>query len=397
MKRKLASCNLVSDISSQPGAGGQSSSASAASGESPGRLLVAERESRELTLDEVADALNLSPQTVEWLETDNYAALPAAAFTQGYIRNYAKYIGLNPDTVVAAYQSKAGKPDVAWESPRGNTGITELVQRHPGLLISLVVAAVVLLIIIILFVVWPDDEGVVVDVPEIGLEVAPNRVSDEASVVVDEQIDEQIDERPSATPVAEASDALVPGAERASTLQDSVSTVPAFSATQESSRSTPRYDDPGSAIDRDAIDPNDPLAHLPVAKTYPAVSNRSEPSVEIAPDEPVRRADETAAARSTPPVRNNSGQTVSRRLTTQGSDLVRLEVAEDCWISIKNTAGKELYSALGREGQTYNLTGQGPFQVLLGYAPGAVLYFDGRQIQLEPYTRNNIARLVIGQ
>jgi len=366
----------VSDVPSQPGAppgaNGESTSGStqpAANGQSPGQLLVAGRRSRELALDEVADALNLSPQTVEWLETDNFEALPAAAFTQGYIRNYAKYIGLNPDTVVAAYQNKAGKPGVAWESPRGNAGIAELVQRHPGMLISLVVAAVVLLIMIILFVVWPEDEGEVVDAPEIGLEVAPNPARTER-------------------PVEEASATVVPAAETA---------TPRPSAIQESSRPTTRFDDPGSAIDRDAIDPNDPLAHLPVAKTYPATSNSSEARAEPVPDEPVQPARDTAAVESTPRSGANSGQTISRRLTTQGSDLVRLEVAEDCWISIKNKAGTELYSALGREGQTYNLTGEGPFQLLLGYAPGAVLYFDGRQVQLEPHTRNNVARLVIGQ
>ena len=62
--------------------------------QSSGALLAAGRQAKELTLDEVGDALNLSPQTVTWLETDDFDALPAPAFTQGYIRNYAKYVDI---------------------------------------------------------------------------------------------------------------------------------------------------------------------------------------------------------------------------------------------------------------------------------------------------------------
>ena len=95
--------------------------------------------------------------------------------------------------------------------------------------------------------------------------------------------------------------------------------------------------------------------------------------------------------------RDPTGKTINRRLTAAGNNVIRVEVVEDCWIAIKNVDDKELYSTLAREGQTLNLTGQGPFQVLLGYAPGASLYLDDRQILLDPYTRNNVAKLVIGQ
>ena len=404
----------MSDTTHNSGADSASLASSAAGQESPGKMLAAGRSTRELTLDEVADALNLSPQTVEWLETDNFGALPAAAFTQGYIRNYAKYVGLDADVVVSAYQNKAGKPDVAWESPRNSAGIAELVQRHPGLLITVVVAAVVLLILIVLLVVWPVDEGDIEAAPEIGLEVAPNRVTDDrdeknkrdkaASADITGLSDTVQKERP------QGSGAVAPSATDAN-RRSSISTATPGSSVTDSGRpgsTTSRFDDPGATIDRNAIDPNDPLAHLPVAKTYPVPASAARPVAEASTSDTSSRSSRSSsepaetASTQTPAARSSraaagSSRTISRRLTPTGSNLVRLEVAEDCWISIKNKAGKELYSALGREGQTYNLTGQGPFSVLLGYAPGASLYLDDRQIQLEPYTRNNVARLVIGQ
>ena len=110
-----------------------------------------------------------------------------------------------------------------------------------------------------------------------------------------------------------------------------------------------------------------------------------------------QQADPSATSAPVTPSRDPTGKTINRRLTSAGNNVIRVEVEEDCWIAIKNVDDKELFSTLAREGQTLNLTGQGPFQVLLGYAPGASLYLDDRQILLDPYTRNNVAKLVIGQ
>lgn len=377
----------MSDSSSDTGAEAEGrveetrAAANSAAHSSPGQLLAAGRRARELTVDEVGDALNLAPQTVNWLEDDDYAQLPAPAFTQGYIRNYAKHVGLDADAVVNAYQSKAGKPDVAWDSPRTSVGVAELVHRHPGMLISVVVAGVVLLIVVILAVVWPEDsteDGAAAD-PDAALTTLTTNGNAEDSADV--------------TSTRRARPAVA-GAQGNSTndSQPGSSLVVPGSESSEVTGSAPRFDDPTARIDRDAIDPNDPLAHLPVARTYPVGESPGGSASESGPlstDAVENSARESDAG--TYPL------TVSRRLTPQGSDAVRLEVVEDCWISIKNVAGEELYAILGRPGQTINLAGEGPFRVLLGYAPGASLYLNDRQILLEPYTRNSVASLVIGQ
>jgi len=41
--------------------------------------------------------------------------------------------------------------------------------------------------------------------------------------------------------------------------------------------------------------------------------------------------------------------------------------------------------------------GQAPFRVLLGYAPGVQMSFNGETVVLAPHTRNNVATLVLGQ
>ena len=62
-----------------------------------------EREIRGISLKEIADATKISKRYLEAIERDNYVALPAPVFTRGFVREYARYLGLNPDEAVDRY------------------------------------------------------------------------------------------------------------------------------------------------------------------------------------------------------------------------------------------------------------------------------------------------------
>ncbi len=86
-----------------------------------------------------------------------------------------------------------------------------------------------------------------------------------------------------------------------------------------------------------------------------------------------------------------------RQLTPGGDDRLELMFSEECWLEIRDLDDRLLYGNLGRPGEPLEFTGQGPFRLLLGYAPGATLMFNGEPVVLGPHTRNNVANLVIGQ
>ena len=69
--------------------------------ETAGRILASARKGWELSVEEVADNLNLSANTIRALEQDDYASLPGTTFVKGYIRSYANLLRLNPDEVLA--------------------------------------------------------------------------------------------------------------------------------------------------------------------------------------------------------------------------------------------------------------------------------------------------------
>ena len=59
-----------------------------------GERLSAAREERMLTAETVADELKLDVSIVKALEQDDKTALPAAIYVQGYLRRYARLMGL---------------------------------------------------------------------------------------------------------------------------------------------------------------------------------------------------------------------------------------------------------------------------------------------------------------
>ena len=68
-----------------------------------GRWLRRQREVRKIALREVAETTNISIRYLEALEDDRFEALPAPVFAKGFLREYARYVGLDPDEVVNNY------------------------------------------------------------------------------------------------------------------------------------------------------------------------------------------------------------------------------------------------------------------------------------------------------
>jgi cytoskeleton protein RodZ len=62
-----------------------------------------EREIRGISLNEIADATKISKRFLESIERNDFATLPAPVFTRGFVREYARYLGLNAEEMVDRY------------------------------------------------------------------------------------------------------------------------------------------------------------------------------------------------------------------------------------------------------------------------------------------------------
>jgi cytoskeleton protein RodZ len=75
-----------------------------------GQVLAGERERQGLSRAEVAQRLHMSAWQIDALEAGDYARLPQGTFLRGFVRNYAKALGLDPEEVLT---------NLAQAAPRG--------------------------------------------------------------------------------------------------------------------------------------------------------------------------------------------------------------------------------------------------------------------------------------
>jgi cytoskeleton protein RodZ len=68
----------------------------------PGAVLAAERERLGLSRTDIAQRLHMSVLQVEALEAGDYARLPRGMFLRGFVRNYARTLGLDAEAIVNA-------------------------------------------------------------------------------------------------------------------------------------------------------------------------------------------------------------------------------------------------------------------------------------------------------
>jgi cytoskeleton protein RodZ len=66
-----------------------------------GQILRSARDMQALTLDEVATRLRLMRRQVEAMEADDFESLGQTVFARGFVRNYARLLGLAPDVLLA--------------------------------------------------------------------------------------------------------------------------------------------------------------------------------------------------------------------------------------------------------------------------------------------------------
>jgi cytoskeleton protein RodZ len=260
-----------------------------------GATLKQHRDAKKLTIQEVAARMRLDPRVIESLESDDFAALPAALYVRGYLRGYAKVLSLDPEALIATYDG--GSSD---EPPRIVPELRHPTQRTSNDRPVKAVTYLLTLTLVLLVAAWWQSSFIVTEREEAPLvEPPPPGLSYPITVVRHPE-------------------------------------GPFFRAPVEA----PAADEP-----------------VPPAAPDPAV-----PGVTTVPG---------------------------------GPDRLRVTFSADSWIEVFDAAGNELHTGLARAGEIVDVGGQAPFNVLLGYAPGTTLEFNGRAFDPSRYSRSGVARFTL--
>jgi transcriptional regulator with XRE-family HTH domain len=101
--------------------------------ESFGKYLKRERESKRISLREVAKNTRVREHLLKAIEEDRYEALPPSTYIKGFLLAYAKYIGLDPNDVLLRYESTLRGGSVSrTEVPPEKEGLWSV--KHFGML-----------------------------------------------------------------------------------------------------------------------------------------------------------------------------------------------------------------------------------------------------------------------
>ena len=74
--------------------------------DSIGDFLKTERETRHLSIEEVASTTRIPRRTLESLEQDRFEDLPSGVFVRGFIKAYATAVDIDADEVLARFDSE---------------------------------------------------------------------------------------------------------------------------------------------------------------------------------------------------------------------------------------------------------------------------------------------------
>ena len=117
-----------------------------------GEAMRRERETRGITLQSISRTTTIATHILEALEKEEFDKLPGGFFNKGFVRSYARFLGMNEEQVLKEFVEVAGDPEQPLPDPS--------VSRRPAIRQSKerrswgVVATVVVCAIALLFGVW---------------------------------------------------------------------------------------------------------------------------------------------------------------------------------------------------------------------------------------------------
>lgn len=350
---------------------------------SVGATLCQARREQGLSEKDVADRLHITMHYVKALETGSYDKLPGAVFAKGYIKSYAQLLGLDSAALLAAYEADQVECQVSQGQPAAQE-----VRRDRNR--PFVIASVVLFIGVFasLWIVSQWGDEVPVPSAQAPAEAGGNVDGDSGRAATRNTATLQpatISPAPS-LPV----DAILEA------IADDANSAPA--ATAAVATEVPRVERPMAAAQQ-PVSP-EAVAAAPVA-VAPAADAQQAPAADAqqAPAADAQQAPATDAQQETVAATDQETASGERLIEVQGSgdDVLRIRFAGASWVEVNNSNRQQIYRDLRHAGDVLEITGEGPFNILLGDAPLAHMEFNGDEVDVSDDIRiDNSARLTVG-
>ena len=373
---------------------------------SAGALLREAREARGLSQADLARTLNLQVRIVEALERDDDSQLPGPAFVRGYLRSYARLMGMDPEPLLVEHQARTGGvvPEVH-ASPRLEREDAQLgsARSRSRLIVVAAVLALALLVLIGLLLQRPEFlDSMLSSTAEPGTSASGRSQGPRPSVERPAAPAALIDEARDGRSVAIARVRLASGPETSPGTAMPATGVPAAntgSGAAASATTAVEADRGPAAVEGDALEEANAGSTRDADLVPDGGQGAAEPPT-VAPAVEAGNAigsDAAAEAGSDGIVRIRSVDGRNLRVLAGGEEHLQFAFEGECWVHVRDADGRSIYQDLNRSGEAVELWGQAPFRIRLGYAPAVTLIYNGSRVALRPFTRNDVANLTLGR
>jgi len=328
----------------------------------PGHLLREAREERGYSQKEVARDLHLTSKVIDALEESNFDIISSSLFARGYIRSYARHLGLDGQALVAEFDAVYGVPN---QNKKPMPGVHQLGQQSkPGDTWVKLISIIFVIGLVVASVLWWQHQNGGSMLQRLNNVTLSNTAADLVVESLGEDDNSSDMELLAANPSevgATVSDDQAAAAEapvQTLDVAEIVAVKPIVTALSEAVSVSPEMSD---------------------------VSDSSALNPEIIAVPAVAQTEESTGAADVAALGPNEA-------------LLMMAFDKDCWVEIKDGNGKMILSDLYASGSTIEQVVTAPIEILLGRSSGVTqMTFNDEVIDLKPHTRKDIARLTLSK
>lgn len=303
-----------------------------------GTLLKEKREQLGLSQKQIADRLRLRLSIIENIENNNFASDQVATFTRGYLRSYAKAVGIDESVVLCALDGCEETKPQAQEMKSFSRKTKR--EAHDSRIMTLTWGIFAVIIGISSVWWWQNQEKSMLDLTS---------QTEQEMELEQKSPDQELD---------------------FTTLENSV---------------------PQSEVATE-VESNEVQASDMNQELEPSDNPASAETEIVAEVEPVSQPESQAEQQT----ESNVAETVSEPVQTAQPDvmtnLLKLSFSDDCWIQVKDSSGKTLSTGVKKAGQTIELSGTLPYSVILGAPENVSMTLASEPVDLSGYTSGKVAR-----
>ena len=315
---------------------------------SPGAMLKARRETLGLSQQEIADKLFLKSKQINDLENDVIDEKSSVTFTKGYVRNYAKQLGMNSYEVIEAFERFHNQTSVPSSEKLQSFSKRVAKQTHDDR--WMMVTYVILLLIVAGVVMWwyqqPSDE--------------------------------------------------------------SVSNVPLAEAVKREAANTPIPSGNGSSNRTQAA--NSEFSSEPAQSVSNDNDSSTEQNVYSQDDEFAQDGSLKQGAISAPDTAIDDTNNLTALVDSTGDEEPNLDVdsfasaapismvftfIDDCWVNIKDASGEAIAYGVKQKGRVMEIQGVPPVEVTLGAPDNVRISVNGESVDISSYQNGKTARFAL--